>query len=88
MFDVEGNQWSIVEKHPGFPHDSAGAYVDGDHIVLLGGYAYQDDVALDSVSVFSREENEHGHVRPLKAKLQLPGCQLACAVLKMGLSRN
>ena len=83
MYSIAQNQWSMVEKKPGFPYDSAAAYVDGDRIVVLGGYNYVDDSATSHISVFSAKQKNSPLVSTLKTKLKNIMCQHTCVLLKM-----
>ena len=83
MYSIAQNQWSIIEKNPGFPYDSAVAYVDGDRIVVLGGYNYVDDSATSHISIFSTKQRNPPLVSTLNTKLKNIMCQHTCVLLKM-----
>ena len=85
MYDILENQWSLVEQEPGFPYDSAASYVDGENIIILGGYNYEDDSASSNVTVFSPNHRGPTCIKHLLAQLKNITCQHACAVLKMNL---
>ena len=83
MYDILQNQWSFVEQEPGFGYDSAAAYVDGENIVILGGYNYEDDSASSHITVFSLNHAGPTCIKTLGAQLKTITCQHACVVLKM-----
>ena len=83
MYSIAQNQWSLIEKKPGFPYDSAAAYVDGDRIIVLGGYNYVNDSATDHISVFSTKQKNSPLVTTLTTKLKNIICQHTCVLLKM-----
>ena len=82
-YDIQANQWSFVEKQPGFRYDCAASFVDGESIFLLGGYNYKEDLACDHISVFSTREIRSRNITLLKQKLKNITCQHVCAILKM-----
>ena len=83
VYNIKTDQWSFSEKRQSFPFDSASSFIDGDNIILLGGYNYKDDQAIDKIFKFSTNKTKSKKLTLLKAKLHSITCQHVCAVLKV-----
>ena len=85
-YNIQTDQWSFVEKEPGFPYDAAASFVDGDDIFILGGYNYKNDLASNNITMLcTSHKNNTGQFRVLKPKLRNITCQHVTGVLKMPL---
>ena len=82
-YDIQANQWSFVEKQPGFRYDGAASFVDGESIILLGGYNYREDLASDHISAFSTRKMRSRNITLMRQKLKNITCQHVCAIIKM-----
>ena len=80
MYDILQNQWTIVEKAPGFPYYAASSFVEGTNIFLLGGFSGDSDTSSKCVSVFDSKSKK---ICVLKQKFRRAIWDIVCCVLKL-----
>ena len=80
IYDILENQWTVVENEPGFPYDSTASFVDGQNIVITGGWNYETKELVNLVHVFDSESQK---ITVLQSKLPNAIRRHACTVLKM-----